>query len=38
MLRPPIDLVRPVAAADLPAPAGCRGGCTYELKFDGWLY
>ena len=36
MLRPPIDLVRAVPAADLPEPRRCRGGCSYELKFDGW--
>ena len=36
MLHPPIDLVRAVPAPTLPAPRACRGGCAYELKFDGW--
>ncbi|OJF14506.1 ATP dependent DNA ligase-like protein [Couchioplanes caeruleus] len=28
--------MRAVGVPELPGPAMCRGGCAYEVKFDGW--
>ena len=28
--------MRCVGVAELPGPRMCRGGCAYEVKFDGW--
>jgi ATP-dependent DNA ligase len=36
VLRPPIELMRAAGVPELPLPHMCRGGCAYEVKWDGW--
>jgi ATP-dependent DNA ligase len=36
VLRPPIELMRAAGVPELPLPRMCRGGCAYEVKWDGW--
>jgi ATP-dependent DNA ligase len=36
VLRPPIELMRAAGVPGLPLPRMCRGGCAYEVKWDGW--
>jgi hypothetical protein len=35
VLRPPIELMRATGVPQLPAAQMCRGGCAYEIKWDG---